>query len=281
MELQICGRDFSDGELEWIRSRIGDKVSRTELSRLFCTHTGWVKSDGGLKDMSCRTALLKLEQKGLIELPRPRHRVVLPKVKKTLQGEPCLPFELKAGCIEIGLKTVERKESSLWNELIDRYHYLGYSRLAGAQMRFYVYGSGRLVALLGFSSAAWKVAPRDNFIGWSRTKRQENLHLVVDNSRFLILPWVHCKYLASRILSEASRKLPLLWEKRYGYRPLLLETFIDKSRFAGTCYKASSWRYVGDTQGRGKWDRNNLRQKPVKGIWLYPLHRNFKELLCR
>ena len=136
--MQICGRDISDGELEWIRSRIGEKVSRTELSRLFCSHTGWVKSNGGLKDMSCRTALLKLEQKGLIELPRPRHRVALPKVKKTPQGEPCLPVELKAGDIEIGLKTVERKESSLWNELIDRYHYLGYNRLAGAQMRFYV-----------------------------------------------------------------------------------------------------------------------------------------------
>ncbi|RJR20354.1 MAG: DUF4338 domain-containing protein, partial [Desulfobacteraceae bacterium] len=259
--MQAGGRDFSDSDIEWIRSQVETRpeITRTELSRLVCSYTGWVKTNGGLKEMSCRVALSKLEQKGLIELPRARHRVCLPRIQRTLLGEPLKPFELKAGSVELSLETVDKKTSPLWNELIDRYHYLGYSRLAGAQMRFFVYASGALVCLMGFSSAAWKVAPRDKFIGWSALEREKNLHLIVNNSRFLILPWVSCKYLASRILSHISKRLPAMWEQRYGYRPLLLETFVDKSRFSGTSYKAANWIYVGDTQGRGKWDINNLR----------------------
>ncbi len=281
--MQAGGRDFSDSDIEWIRSQVETRpeITRTELSRLVCSYTGWVKTNGGLKEMSCRVALSKLEQKGLIELPRARHRVCLPRIQRTLLGEPLKPFELKAGSVELSLETVDKKTSPLWNELIDRYHYLGYSRLAGAQMRFFVYASGALVCLMGFSSAAWKVAPRDKFIGWSALEREKNLHLIVNNSRFLILPWVSCKYLASRILSHISKRLPAMWEQRYGYRPLLLETFVDKSRFSGTSYKAANWIYVGDTQGRGKWDINNLREKPIKGLWLYPLQKNFRRLLCR
>jgi hypothetical protein len=282
--LQICGRHFNDSELDWIRNQVDTRpgLTRIELSRLFCHKTDWRKPDGGLKEMSCRVALLRLERSGLIRLPAPTTRPAAVKgVKHTAQGEPKADIHLEARRVDLDFHPVDRKSSSLWNELIDRYHYLGYRRTGGAQMRFFVRAQGELIALLGFSAAAWKVAPRDDFIGWTEAQRKRHLHLVVDNSRFLLLPWVHGKNLASRILSGASRQLPHHWLKRYKYRPLLLETFVEKERFSGTCYKAANWTCVGQTMGRGKWDRKRAFDKPVKTIWLYPLHRRFREGLCR
>jgi hypothetical protein len=201
---------------------------------------------------------------------------------------------IEPGRVELTLEPVGPWTSPLWNELIDRYHYLGYKRAGGAQMRFLVRASclprlptgtaagtaGKLIALLVYSAAAWRVAPREAFIGWNEEQRQKRLHQVVDNSRFLILPWVQGKNLASRILGLASRKLADYWETRYRYRPVLLETFVEAQRFAGTCYQAANWICVGRTQGRGKWDRTNAHDQPVKTIWLYPLQRRFRELLC-
>lgn len=282
--MQICGRHFSESELGWIRDQVKSipDLSRAQLSRLFCHYTQWHKPDGGLKEMSCRVALLRLKQRGLIQLPPPKTTPpAVGRIQRTSRGEPKSPICIQAGQVDLDFKPVEKKSSPLWNELIDRYHYLGYQRQGGAQMRFFIYASGYLAALLGFSAAAWKAAPRDAFIGWNDTQRQKRLHRVVDNSRFLILPWVHSKNLASRILSSAARKLPDLWQERYHYRPLLLETFVQKSRFSGVCYKAANWICVGQTRGRGKWDRKNLHDKPVKTIWLYPLDRRFKERLCR
>ena len=282
--MQICGRHFSESELDWIRCQLKNNpdLNRARLSRLFCRHAEWHKPDGGLKEMSCRVALLRLERHGLIRLPAPKNTPpATGNIRRTEKGEPKPPVELQAGRIDLIIEPVDRKSSPLWNELIDRYHYLGYSRAGGCQMRFFIYASGHLVALLGFSAAAWRVAPRDRFIGWTDHQRKNHLHRVINNSRFLILPWVQCKNLASRILSFASRKLPGLWQERYHYRPLLLESFVEKERFAGICYKASNWICVGQTLGRGKWDHNNAFDKPVKSIWLYPLDRRFREDLCR
>ena len=281
--MQICGRPFSETDLSWIRDQVENRpdLNRVQLSRLFCLQSGWFKPDGGFKEMSCRVALLRLERSGLIRLPAPKNKMALVgKVPRTPQGEPQTGIELDAGRIDLLLEPVDRKTAPLWNELIDRYHYLGYRRQGGAQMRFFVRATGRLVALLGFSAAAWRVAPREAFIGWTDGQRQEHLHRVVDNSRFLILPWVRCKNLASRILSYAARKLPDYWQQRYRYQPLLLETFVEKQRFAGTCYLAANWICVGQTLGRGKWDRTNAHDQPVKTIWLYPLDRRFRERLC-
>ena len=282
--MQICGRHFSESEIEWIKNQIRSRpdLGRVQLSRLFCLHSGWRKPDGGLKEMSCRVALLRLERNGLIRLPPPKATpATATKIRRTPQGEPKAPLEIKAGQVDLAIEPVERNTAPLWNELIDRYHYLGYSRHGGAQMRLFVHAAGHLVALLGFSAAAWRVAPRDEFIGWTDQQRQRHLHLVVDNSRFLILPWVHSKNLASRILSYIARKLPELWQQHYHYRPVLLESFVEKHRFRGTCYKAANWICVGQTLGRGKWDRKNAYDKPVKTIWLYPLDRHFREGLCR
>jgi hypothetical protein len=136
------------------------------------------------------------------------------------------------------------------------------------------------VALLGFGASAWKTQPRDQDIGWTSEQRRRNLHLIVNNARFLIVPWVHCKNLASRILAMITRRLSDDWHARYAYRPVLLETFVEKPRFAGTCYKAANWQYLGDTQGRGKLDTLHRNAQPIKSIWIYPLRSDFRTHLC-
>jgi len=174
-----------------------------------------------------------------------------------------------------------REDSSLWNELIERYHYLGYKSLTGAQVRYLVFSGSDLLAALGFGAAAWALASRDRFIGWTAQQRQQNLYLIVNNARFLILPWVSCHNLASRILGGIVKRLPNDWQNRYGYRPVLLETFVEQGRFRGTCYRAANWIYVGQTKGRGKLDRQNRYALPVKDIFLYPIHKHFRKELCK
>jgi Domain of unknown function (DUF4338) len=282
--LQICGRDFTPVEINWINEQVQmcPDLNRVQLSKQFCRHFDWTTPGGRLKQMSCRVALLRLEKSGLVRLPAVRKKVSrVTKVCCSEKGEPQPPIRIDAGNIELCLEVVKRKTAPLFNELIQRYHYLGYSRMCGAQIRFFVHAGKHLVGLLGFSAAAWRVAGRDEFIGWSDDQRKMHLHRVVNNSRFLILPWVEGKNLASRILSHAARKLPDCWQQRYGYKPFLLETFVEKQRFTGTCYKAANWIWVGDTLGRGKWDRYNQFEKPIKSMWLYPLDRRYKERLCR
>lgn len=282
--MQVCGRYFSTSEIDWINTQVATvaDLDRTRLSRMFCRHVSWYKPDGGLKDMSCRVALLRLEEKGLIKLPaaRTKNGVAKP-VRRTRKGEPRQEIRLEAGRAELVFEPADKSSAPLWNELIDRYHYLGYCRTGGAQMRLFVYADKQLVALLGFSAAAWKVAARDDYIGWNSRQRKDNLYLVANNSRFLILPWVRAKNLASQILSHTAKHLPALWQERYGYRPVLFETFVDTQRFAGTCYKAANWICAGTTRGRGKHDRHNACAKPVKTVWVYPVNRDFRKRLCR
>jgi hypothetical protein len=151
--------------------------------------------------------------------------------------------------------------------------------LPGAQLRFLVYHEEAVLACLGFGAAAWSVAPRDSFIGWTPDQRKRNLHLIVNNARFLILPWVTSSNLASMILATIAKVLPALWEQRYGYQPVLLETFVETPRFRGTCYKAANWKTVGTTKGRGKLDINHNQVLPPKEIFLYPLIKYFRDVL--
>jgi len=283
---RICGRLFSREDLELIRKIIKEDpraTNRSQISRLVCQALSWFKPDGGLKEMSCRVVLLRLHRGGLIELPPARHpdTNARRRPKRTPEGEPQEPISKPvAELLPIELvRVTSKKGSPLWNELIDRYHYLGYSPLPGAQIRYLVYSSAGCVAALGFSAAAWKVKPRDLWIGWSPSQREQNLHLVVNNSRFLILPWVQSKNLASKILSLSAKRLPQDWQEVYGFRPVLLETFVERERFVGTCYKAANWQFVGSTQGRGKLDTFNEHKLPVKDIYLYPLERNLHSIL--
>lgn len=260
--------------------------SRRELSRQVCRALNWLKPDGGLKDMSCRVAMLRMHRDGLIglpELPAPQPANFKRRTQLGAASDPQHPIiqpvhELPEPHIQ---QVSGRVSSRLWNEYIQRYHYLGHSPLPGAQLRYFVSIDGQTVALLGFGAAAWKTAPRDRFIGWDAAQRTAKLHLILNNARFLILPWVQCKGLASKILGRIARQLPADWAQCYGYRPVLLETFVQSDRFRGTCYKAANWVHVGHTQGRGKLDRTNQYALPVKDIWLYPLHRQFRKILTQ
>ena len=283
---RYCGREFSAAEIETIRQLIADHpdAHRAKLSRLTCEQLGWQRPDGRLKDMSCRVAMLRMQDDGLFRLPAPRHgnRNGRPYRRRTPEAEPELfPVEVPAGeLLDLHLEPVfGPKASPLWNEYIDRYHYLGYQGLPGAQMRYFARADGRILALLGFGAAAWKTAPRDRFIGWSDAQRRLRLHLVVNNARFLILPWVRSRHLASRLLGMATRRLAADWREHYAYSPVLVETFVETPRFQGTCYRAANWLHLGETTGRGKLDRKHQAKLPVKAIWVYPLVRNFRRAL--
>jgi len=269
-----------------MRKLIAEDAGRTraELSRLTCRMLDWYKPDGGLKDMSCRVAMLRMAEDGLITLPPPRRKPPpRQKLSFTEQTDP-QPAILRPvhelAAIQL-CPVVTRDHSRLWNEYIQRYHYLGHKPLPGAQLRYFVTLDEQIIAALGFGAAAWQTAPRDQFIGWSHEQRQRNLPLVVNNARFLIMPWVKSKNLASTILSMIARRLPTQWEERYGIRPVLLETFVDTERFAGTCYKAANWIYVGKTKGRGKLGPAGKQSVPIKDLWLYPLTRQFRKPLTR
>lgn len=285
--MKYCGREFTDVEFAGILRLLAEDPKRTRwaLSRLVCETLGWRKPDGGLKEMSCRVAMLRMQDDGLLLLPPPRRKNGNGKrcARRTPQAEPqpliCTPASDLRN-LQLDLVT-DKRDSLLWNEYIDRYHYLGYQPLPGAQLRYFARAEGRILALLGFGAAAWKTAPRDTFIGWTRAQRESRLHLVVNNARFLILPWVTSKHLASKLLGMAARLLPLDWQHRYGYRPVLLETFVEKRRFAGICYKAANWLCVGETQGRGKLDHAHTHALPLKTVWVYPLFPNFRQFLAR
>jgi hypothetical protein len=285
MTMRYCGRDFDEGELSEVRRIIdtGPELTRWAISRKVCEVLSWRKPDGGLKEMSCRVALLRMQADGLVNLPLPRRRNGNGKgyARRTKGAEPQGPINVPASelrGIHLDLVTT-RIQSHLWNEYVDRYHYLGYRRLPGAQLRYVAYSENHVLAVLGFGSAAWKVAPRDTFIQWTKDQRERNLHLVVNNARFLILPWVTSKHLASKLLAMAARRLGDDWSQRYGYRPVLLETFVEKPRFTGTCYKAANWLYLGDTQGRGKLDKHHRGALPIKSVWVFPLSARFRALL--
>jgi len=283
----LCGRVFTESELECIRSIICEDTTRnrTAISRIACEQLHWYKPNGTVKVQSMSQVLLKMEAQGLLSLPPVQHpghggkKKPIRHTERTAMGEKIMLPAGKLPDLHIEIVTAP-DEHALWNEYIDRYHYLGFTKLAGAQMKYFVYSAHDLVALLGFNSAAWRVAPRDWYIGWSDEKRKENLHLVVNNARFLILPWVYSKNLASKILSMVSKRIADDWQERYNSRPVLVETFVEKQRFSGTCYKAANWKHVGVTQGRGKKDRFEEAKLPKKDIFMYPLEKKFQVMLC-
>ena len=281
-----CAREFSAEDIQTIKRLMEQdpKLKRTPLSRKLCELFGWTKPNGELKDMTCRVALLRMQADGLITLAPSQMRSAKgkPHFPPTVATDPQTPVLQPVH--ELGPLTLRpvtgTAPSRLWNEYIARYHYLGYTPMSGSQMRYNIFAGKRLVALLSFGASAWKLKARDHFVGWSEAQRQHNLQLVVNNARFLVLPWIQSKGLASKILSRAARQLPEDWLARYGFRPVLLETFVEFERHRGTCYKAANWINVGRTTGRGKKSSSHRQLIPVKDIWLYPLRKNFASVLC-
>jgi Domain of unknown function (DUF4338) len=280
---KYCGRDFSGAEMALIRHLIADhpEYHRAALSQHVCRMLHWYKADGGLKEMSCRVAMLRMHADDLIKLPPARRaKSPLRSMEFTTATDPLHPIVQPVHHLgPLLLRKVERSQSRLWNEYIQRYHYLGYTPLPGAQLRYFVMLDQQVVALLGFGAAAWQAAPRDNYIGWTHALRQRHLPLVVNNARFLILPWIQVKNLASKILGMAVKQVPQDWQEQYAIKPVLMETFVETDRFAGTCYKAANWIHVGQTKGRGKLGPSGKQSVPIKDILLYPLSRDFKKIL--
>lgn len=283
---RYSGREWSENDINMIREMITNNpnISRRGLSKLVCESLNWRNPTGDLKEMRCRVVLLEMQKDGFITLPKvarpfPNPNAIIVHSPQTdPQPQVLSPVhELDV----ITLRLVENSQmSKLWNEYIDRYHYLGYKKLPGHQLRYIAYSGLDIVALLGFGAAAWKTAPRDKIIGWTEEQRKRKLHLIVNNARFLILPWIQSKNLASKLLSLAAKQLYQDWQLRYNYKPVLIETFVEIPRFTGGCYKASNWIHVGTTTGRGRNDRKHEAKLPKKDIWLFPLEKNFKEKLC-
>lgn len=286
--VQLVGRTFGREGLQRVREQVdlARGCQRAEIARRVCAELDWVTRGGRLALMSARVALLKLHRAGLICLPPPRNgngngRRYSPdpsgaepeRVQCALREVKPVRCELVAGA----------EGSKLWNSLIERYHYRGHANLPGAQLRYLLYGSGqRLLGALGFGAAAWRLAPRDRWIGWNAAQRRRRLDLVLNNARFLIGPWVKVANLAGHLLGQCVRRLPEDFQQRYGWRPVLLETFVE-SPFAGRCYRAANWIYLGQTQGRGKkgvHPVNGQSPLPVKQLWVYPLRPDFRAHLA-
>jgi hypothetical protein len=286
--MKICGQEFS----EEIRLRIqqvidaNPEMSQTKLSRIVCQWLNWKSPNGKLKEMSCRVALRRLEKRGLVRLPAGRRKIEIPS-KEYDEIISIDKLSVECGLRDIGkieiirISGKDKAESRIWRGMMEKYHYLGSGPLCGAQIR-YLIKSGKYgyVGGFSFSGAAWRIRPRDEWIRWNDETRESNLHLVVSNSRFLIIPGVRVKNLASHALSLVVKRLREDWMEQYGYSPVLIETFVECGRFSGTSYRAANWEHIGKTSGRGRQDRTNKRAVPVKDIYIYELTKDSRERLC-
>lgn len=268
--------------MDLIRKLISDNpdYTRMKLSQIACEKLDWYKADGKVKEMSCRVAMLRMQDKGLILLPPPRRKLNRANIQSSPKTDPKEKIEQPIHELSpITIELVNKSTTSIWNEYIHRYHYLGFSRVPGAQIRYIVRCDGEIISLLGFGASAWMCEPRDTYIGWSHATREANLNLIINNNRFLILPWVTSKNLASSVLSKVAKRIRNDWIERYNYKPVLLETFVDTEKYNGGCYKASNWIKLGETKGRGKLGVAGKKSTSIKSIWVYPLHKKHREIL--
>lgn len=287
----FSGRSFTQYEIDQILEIVMtcSGLSRTELANTVCELFSWKRPNGKLKTVECRQFLEYLDSKNIICLPQRRFK--RPLKTRTINTN---THKVNAqGVISNSLKELSpvfltritfKDQRQRFYEYIEQYHYLGYKQPFGAQLRYFIEAGKKQKLLLGclqFSSPAWKMASRDQWITWNDAQRRHNLQKIVNNSRFLLFPWVKVKNLASYVLAMAAKVVPVDWLNCYGYRPVLFETLVDPRRYKGTCYQAANWIHVGTTTGRGRMDRNNQRQGMwPKQVYLYPLTALFrKELL--
>ena len=279
----LSGRNFTAQEIQDIQETIEYcGLSWTELLQTICEHLEWVTPAGRNKVDSCARALKKLEAEGLVKLPK--KRACKGMRQEIGLGEQTSPGEEVEGTVRdnapIELQAARSKElMRLWNEYVERYHALGYKKPFGAHQRYFIEGNGRRLGCLLFASSAWALSERDEWIGWSERDRAQRLNWVVANTRFLIFPWVRVRNLASTALSLAAARIGVDWQERYGYAPVLLETFVDAERYRGTCYQAANWIRLGMTAGRGRMDRHTQYLSTPKIIYVYPLARDFRSRL--
>jgi hypothetical protein len=283
----IQGRCITPSDVALILGLLTDNPSwnRSRLSRELCERWDWRNCKGRLKDMACRTLLLKLER--LCEIRLPPRQGTAPNASRNRQitevshDYSSIETDLRAlRPLRIEPLETADKDIPLFKFLLHRYHYLGHRNCVGENLKYMIRDqTGRLLACMLFGSAAWKTKSRDVFIGWDTSSRKRNLHFLTNNTRFLILPWVRVPHLASHLLSRVCRELPGHWMEKYGHPIHLLETFVERDRFRGTCYRAAGWKHVGATVGRSRNDVHATMSVPVKDVFLYPLTVDFKERL--
>jgi hypothetical protein len=284
--LRHRGREVTDLDVQFIRELIAadPHLSRRGLSQKLCEAWDWRQPNGELRDMTCRGLMLALHRAGQIELPPVRWVMPNPLVERRRPA----PVEVDATPIrgrlaDLGplvFRQVRRTpDEPLFNGLIEAHHYLGYTQPVGEHLKFLVRAGERPVACFAWSSAPRHLGPRDRYIGWSSEARRKNIRFVAYNSRFLVLPWVEVRYLASHLLGRMAKMLPAEWERLYGHPVYFAETFVLPERFRGTCYRAANWVHLGQTTGRGKDDQTMRPNRPLKDVLGLPLTRRFRRLL--
>lgn len=285
----IRGRHITSVVLEEIRQIIDQNwnLGRTAISRILCQKWDWRQNNGQLKAMACRDLLLRLEREQLITLPPRIHKnnnqkrnTWTPDLFDKIDTQPITGRVDQFTHIHLQMIRGTHKEK-LWDYLIDQYHYLGYTQIVGSYLKYLIFLNNQLAACIGWGSAAWKVGCRDRFIGWNTDQRKNNLSGIVNNVRFLILPWICVKHFASKVLALSTRVLPDDWSQAFSEQLILVETFVDRSRFQGTCYRAANWIYLGDTKGMAKNGASYQRHGIIKSVFVYPLYRDFKRRLCQ
>jgi hypothetical protein len=291
-EFRYRGRVITAAEVEFIRQLIAahPQTNRRQLSLRLCEAWGWKQANGALRDMVCRGLLLELERAGRLALPPARHVHRNPSTRHaTDRGKALAPLLLDTTPLEVPLPALRplefqqvrrTPEEPLFNYLVAQYHPLGYARPVGEHLKYLVYAAGRPIACLAWSSVPRHLGPRDRFIGWSAEVRRRNLRFLAYNPRYLILPWVRVPHLASHVLGQMARQIAADWERIYGHPIYFLETFVDRERYRGTCYRASNWVVMGRTTGRGKNDQTHRPNRSIKEVLGYPLVKDFRARLA-
>lgn len=288
-QLVVQGRRLSPQDIDFLSQLIkqNPSCSRRRLSIKLCHLWNWRNASGQIKDMAARAMMLKLDKLGYIKLPprrqTPSNRMLAKRIDQVAHRTTAIECDLKK--IQ-PLQVVDIRQQphheALFACLLSQYHYLGYRGIVGENMKYLVFDrQQRVLACVLFGSAAWSIQCRDNYIGWDADTRRHNLNLTTNNMRFLILPWVRVANLASHVLGLIGRRLSDDWLNYYGHRLYLLETFVDKDRFTGSCYKAANWIHIGQTKGRSRNDRHARLQVPIKDVYLLPLVKEFEQKLKR
>ena len=281
-QVAFSGREFTSEEISMVRELVDlcSGISRNELAHTVCELLEWKRINGKLKSRECRDFLVFLDSKGKITLPEKKHTDRRQPARKSVPAVPETPPAFPTGKLrDIGPLEVQvvrdKAQRDLFKELLSRYHYLGYAMPFGARLQYLVYANlphKTVVGCLQFSSPAWRMRARDEWIGWTEDRRKQALQQIVNNSRFLIMASI--RNLASSMLSKTLRALKYDWREQYGLEPLLVETLVDRRRFYGGCYRASNWIELGQTTGRGRMDRHHSHKGRVKSVFVYPLVRN-------
>ena len=283
LPITIRNRTIAETDLPFIQTIINEHwhSSRTNISRELCQRWNWVQPNGRLKYMACREILLTLERAGHLKLPPGQHNGRNEKRNRFVSSVLIDQSPMEGSLTDYGPVTMNMvrntHQESLYNSLVHQHHYLGYRQIVGQHLKYMAFIGDRPVACIGWGSAAWAVKSRETYVGWDKPTKENNLSFVVNNTRFLILPWVNIKCLASKILAMNARRISEDWTTIYQQPVYLLETFVEKDRFLGTCYKAANWICVGQTKGTSKKGHDHLVHGKIKDVFLYPLRKDFRK----